>query len=43
MRRKIRSVEDSVHGDESARVAGNCIVWVELMNRSVSDVLDLAA
>ena len=40
---KIGSVEDSAHGDERARIAGNYVWRVELIIRCVSDVLDLAA
>jgi hypothetical protein len=43
VRDKIGRVEDPVHGDERAAIAGNCVAREELMNRSVSDVLDLAA
>jgi len=43
VRCKIGRVEDSVHSDERAAIAGNCVIREELMNRSVSDVLDLAA
>ncbi len=43
VRCKIGRVEDSVHGDEGAAIAGDCVIWEELMNLSVIDVLDLAA
>jgi len=42
VRVKIGRVEDSAHGDERAAIAGNCVTRVELMIRSVRDVLDLA-
>ena len=43
VREKIGREEDPIQGDERAGIAGNCVIGVELMNYSVSDVLDLTA
>ena len=43
VRGKIGCVEDAVHGDERAAIAGDGVIREELMNLSVIDVLDLAA